>query len=61
MPDPKLTEAQARRICAALGRLPTTTTWAPASQWPKSPRSTVNPDIALVPLWRIVQRAAEEG
>lgn len=60
----KLTEAEARRVCEALGEDPDRKHHAYASKWPGFP-TTPNPlgleDFALVPAWRIAQRAAEEG
>lgn len=59
----KPTEAQARRICEALGRDPDDVRTMVASDWPgwKARESAVFAyPVADIPLWRIVQRAAEE-
>lgn len=60
----KLTEAEARRVCKALGRDPDAIVHEPADQWPGHPT-----DVGLfgdrlwarVSAWRIAQRAAEES
>ena len=61
----EITEAQARRICEAVYYgASREDRWQNAVDWPEYPAHP-NPigegDIARVPLWRIVQRAAAEG
>lgn len=60
----KLTEAEARRVCEALGMDPDMKMYCKAADWPGFP-TIPNPfgagDFARVPTWRIAQRAAAEG
>jgi hypothetical protein len=60
MPE-KLTEAQARRVCEALGYQPDGVRYRAAEDWPDCKQAEGwYADLVEVPTWRIVQRAAEE-